>query len=130
MVYNWPEFKAAFMNYIRTTCGLFTLLDDTSFPWFNLDAFLRAQTTRVGFSLPVTHIEMLMSLACFIHIHEARGLVTINTFPDTNKLQLKTLIQQNLLQLSPFSQVKTGCLEFTNINTDSEDPTAVAAAAA
>jgi len=114
MVYNWPEFKAAFLNYIRTTCGLFTLLDDTSFPYFDLDSFLTRQSRAI--QLSTTQVEMLMSLACFIDIHEGRGHVTIDTFPGPRRLQLKTLIEQNLVQLHPCSLVKQGCISYMTVN--------------
>jgi hypothetical protein len=114
MVYTWPDFKAEFMIYIRNTPGLFTLLEDTSFPSFDLDAFLTRQH-RAFTRLTTTQIEMLMSLGCFIDIHEGLGHVTMDTFPALHRLQLKTLIQQNLVQLHPCSLVKRGCISYMTV---------------
>ena len=119
MVYNWPEFKTAFLNYIRTTPGLFTLRDDVTFPYFNLDAFLKQQCINadMGRQNSITQIEMLMSLACFIDIGETHGLVSFDTFPTAQRGQFKTLIQLNLIQLAATSLVKKNSIEFMIMDT-------------
>jgi len=77
----------------------------------------------------MTQTEMLMSLACFIDIHESLGLVTMDTFPLERVMQFKTLIRLNLIQLHPYSLVKKGCVTYM-ADEQMVDVSAAAAAAA
>lgn len=106
---DWLAFKKAFKNYIRTTIGLFTLLDNTSFTHFELDYFLerQANSNRVP---TVLHIEMLMALSSFMDIEE--GNIHTNILPHKIKLFVKDLINRDLLLLNPYSKVKSECINY------------------
>ena len=105
-MYNWLKFKTEFLKFIRETTGLFTLLNDTSFPYFNLEQFLKRQSE--GRPLSNTQIEMLMALSCFIDTQEAFGNITIDIFPIHVKQYIRILIEKNLLQINPFNNLKKG----------------------
>ena len=106
---DWLSFKKAFKHYIRTTIGLFTLLDNTSFAYFELDYFLERQADSIR-APTVLHIEMLMALSSFIDIEED-NIDTI-ILKHKTKLFLKKLINRDLLQLHPYSKIKRLCLNY------------------
>jgi len=105
-MYDWLTFKIEFLKFIRETTGLFTLLSDTSFPYFNLEQFLKKQSE--GRPLSNTQIEILMALSCFIDTQEAFENITIHTFPIHVKQYIRILIETNLLQINPFNKLKKG----------------------
>lgn len=110
-IHNWFDFKQRFNTYIRTTIGLFTLLEDTSFIHFDLDRFLDRQinTARTGGRNSVTQIEMLMSLSTFIDIEESNNNLTSAALTVRVMNQFNYLIEKHFLQIHPCSQIKKDC---------------------
>jgi len=109
---DWSIFKARFKHYIRNTVGLFTLLENTSFIYFDLDRFLVSQASTINRPRSITQIEMLMSLATFIDILEMDENVELELIPSRVVLNLKALIASNLLRLVPYSRLKKKCMSF------------------
>jgi hypothetical protein len=109
---DWSDFKQRFKQYIRNTVGLFTLLENTSFVYFDLDRFLECQASTIIRPRSVTQIEMLMSLATFIDIVESGENVELEPISHRVLLNLKALIAGDLLRLSPYSRLKKRCLSF------------------
>jgi hypothetical protein len=109
---DWSDFKEMFKQYIRNTVGLFTLLENTSFVYFDLDRFLDSQANTINRPRSVTQIEMLMSLATFIHIVESDENTVLEPISHRVLLNLKALIAGDLLKLSPYSRLKKQCLSF------------------
>jgi hypothetical protein len=109
---DWSDFKEMFKQYIRNTVGLFTLLENTSFVYFDLDRFLDSQAYTIIRPRSVTQIEMLMSLATFIDIVESDENMVLEPISHRVLLNLKALIKGNLLKLSPYSRLKKQCLSF------------------
>ena len=105
----WCRFNISFLKYIRETTGLFTLIENTSFPYFKLEQFLKRQCE--GRPLSTTQVEMLMALACFIDIQEYSGNISIEMFPPHIKKQFKTLIEKNYIQLNPYSIIRKTLIE-------------------
>ena len=110
-IYNWFDFKQRFNTYIRTTIGLFTLLEDTSFIHFDLDRFLDRQvnTALEGGRNSVTQVEMLMSLSTFIDIEESNNNLTSAALTARVMNQFNYLIEKRFLEIHPFSQIKKDC---------------------
>jgi hypothetical protein len=115
-MHSWNSFKQAFKDYIMTTVGIFTLYEGSNFRYFDLGQFLERQVTNVNRPLSVTHVEMLMALSCFIDIQESANTVNGGTFGHTGRMQLKTLIERDLVRLSPFSQVKKDIINYVPYN--------------
>jgi hypothetical protein len=109
---DWSSFKDRFKNYIRTTIGLFTLLDNSSFVYFDLDKFLDSQASTIVRPRSITQIEMLMSLATFIDTLESKENMALYPISHRALLNLKILIAGDLLPLSPYSRLKKRCLSF------------------
>ena len=109
---DWSSFKDRFKNYVRTTIGLFTLLENTSFIYFDLDKFLENQASSISRQRSITQNEMLMSLATFIDMVEMDENVEFQLIPNRILLHLKTLVKGDLLRLSPYSRLKKQCLNF------------------
>jgi hypothetical protein len=105
-MHSWSSFKDAFKDYIMITVGIFTLYEGSNFRYFDLGQFLNRQVDNVDRPLSVTHVEMLMALSCFIDIQEGADMVTPVTFGHRVSLQLKTLMERDLVRLSPFSEVR------------------------
>lgn len=126
---DWSAFKHRFKHYIRYTIGLFTLLENTSFIYFDLDKFLESQASTINRPRSVTQIEMLMSLATFIDTVEMDENVELELIPNRVLLNLKALVLGDLLRLSPYSGLKKRCISFMNqSNWHSVEPVAAPAA--
>ena len=114
IISDWIEFQLAFKMYIMNTEGLFTLKDPRSLIHFYLDAFLKRIEESIGnngVNISITQAEMLMALSTFIDIEESYETININILPHLIKLRFKKLIENNWIQLSPYSQIKKGCLK-------------------
>ena len=125
---DWSIFKARFKHYIRNTVGLFTLLENTSFIYFDLDRFLVSQASTINRPRSITQIEMLMSLATFIDILEMDENVELELIPSRVVLNLKALIASNLLRLVPYSRLKKKCMSTETV--DISENSAISASAA
>jgi hypothetical protein len=117
-MHSWSSFKTAFKHYIMTTTGVFTLHEGSNFRYFDLGQFLERQVDNVNRPLSVTHVEMLMALSCFIDIQEGADMVTAVTFGHRASLQLKRLIERDLVRLSPFSEVRKALKNYGTIDVD------------
>jgi len=124
---NWASFKRLFKKYISSTVGIFTLITETDFTYFDLDRFLemRASTTNIT----MTQIEMLMALSTFIEIQEFINAVNFDIIPGPTKRQLKVLIEKDHLRLHPFSKLKRQCLEYLAISPEAAIASVCASAA-
>ena len=115
IISDWIEFQLAFKMYIMNTEGLFTLKEPSSLIHFYLDAFLKRIEESIGnngVNISITQAEMLMALSTFIDIEESYETININILPHLIKLRFKKLIENNWIQLSPYSQIKKGCLKY------------------
>lgn len=113
IISDWIEFQIAFKMYIMHTTGIFTLKTPESLLHFSLDAFLKRIEESIlnnRLNITLTQAEMLMALSTFIDIEESYESIHINVLPTIIKLCFKKLIEKNWIQLSPYSQIKNGCL--------------------
>jgi hypothetical protein len=108
MITDWGHLKDDFHQYIRTTTGLFTLIHPEHLQYFNLDRFLERMTEKPD-PLSLSQLEMIMSLATFLTNHEMNNTLSFRILPRRVRLQFKTLIERNVLQLCPFSKIKKAC---------------------
>lgn len=117
---TWPDFKQRFYNYIRNTIGLFTLLEDKSFIHFDLDRFLDRQVFNAQNDKrnSITQVEMLMSLSTFIDIEESNNNLTSAALNMRVMNQFNYLIDKQLIQLHPCSQIKKDCMPKPEIALD------------
>ena len=129
-MHSWNSFKDAFKEYIMKTVGIFTLYEGSNFRYFDLGQFLNRQVDNVDRPLSVTHVEMLMALSCFIDIQEGADMVTPVTFGHRVSLQLKTLMERDLVRLSPFSEVRKALKNYGTIDVDCHMNDGVCASAA
>lgn len=126
MITDWTVLKGAFYHYIQTTTGLFTLINPRDLQYFNLDGFLE-RMIEISNPLSLSQVEMIMSLATFLIHHECNKTLNSKILPKKVRLQFKALIERNVLQLNPFSQVKKTCLESSEFPVFHDSPTAAAA---
>jgi hypothetical protein len=115
-IQNWQEFNTQFKRYIRETFGIFTV-EQPDLEYFNLNQFLRRQVyhARNNGQLSMMQVETLMALSTFIDIQENIQNITFDIFPEEVVIQFKTLIENNLIRISPYSSIRLSCVNHMDI---------------
>ena len=102
MSLDWSLFKSAFKKYCIETPGILTLSEPASLVHLDLDRFLEVCCTTSR-SLSVTQVDVLMALATYVEIVS----VDISVFPPLVQRQMNGLVQRRILDLYPFSTLRT-----------------------
>jgi len=118
IIMQYEEFKQSFSRYITETTGIFTQSESIYPRCFSLDRFLERQSISIARGIPpsMTQMEMTMALSTFIDIMEGNQQIALHIFPEKTILELKALIQYRMIQLSPYSLIRKGCVEYMDID--------------